>query len=190
MRALCSLPGGIGRFVPCRIGANHCRLRHFGYEKCGHGLTSRPRETAGVTFLAECLFYFGTVLALLEGTLPFSCCAVRFASKIPAWRLPLAHGVASLVTGGGEEVGMVRVEPCVRAGAPCSHDCTGADLVRGPGGSGKRVRLNRKRSCTPCAWKRLRVPGSQEWEHVDGKRRNVYQHADGAQPAHDWVGVG
>ena len=133
MRALCSLPGGIGRFVPCRIGANHCRLRHFGYEKCGHGLTSRPRETAAVTFLAECLFYFGTVLALLEGTLPFSCCAVRFASKIPAWRLPLAHGVASLVTGGGEEVGTVRVEPCGRAGAPCSHDCTGVDLVRGPG---------------------------------------------------------
>ena len=24
MRALCALPGGIGRFLPCRIGANHC----------------------------------------------------------------------------------------------------------------------------------------------------------------------
>ena len=39
-------------------------------------------------------------------------------------------------------------------------------------------------------WKRLRVPGSQEWEHVDAKRRYVYQHADGAQLAHDGVGVG
>ena len=46
MRALCLLPGGLGRFVPCSIGANHCRLRHIGWEKCGHGLTSRPRESA------------------------------------------------------------------------------------------------------------------------------------------------
>ena len=34
------LPGGLGRFVPCGIGANHCRLRHIGWEKSGHGLTS------------------------------------------------------------------------------------------------------------------------------------------------------
>ena len=31
MRSLCSLPGGLGRFVPCSIGANHCRLRHIGW---------------------------------------------------------------------------------------------------------------------------------------------------------------
>ena len=30
MRSLCLLPGGLGRFVPCSIGANHCRLRHIG----------------------------------------------------------------------------------------------------------------------------------------------------------------
>ena len=45
MRALCLLPGGLGRFVPCSIGANHCRLRHIGWERCGHGLTSRPRAS-------------------------------------------------------------------------------------------------------------------------------------------------
>ena len=28
MRSLCMLPGGLGRFVTCSIGANHCRLRH------------------------------------------------------------------------------------------------------------------------------------------------------------------
>ena len=27
------LPGGLSRFLPCRIGANHCRLRHLGWEK-------------------------------------------------------------------------------------------------------------------------------------------------------------
>ena len=41
--------------IPCGIGANHCMLRHIGWEKCGHGLTSRPRETADVGFLNELL---------------------------------------------------------------------------------------------------------------------------------------
>ena len=36
MRSLCV--GGLGRFVPWRIRADHCRLRHIGREKCGHGL--------------------------------------------------------------------------------------------------------------------------------------------------------
>ena len=39
-------------------------------------------------------------------------------------------------------------------------------------------------------WKRLRILGSPDWEHVDTKRRHVYQCADGAQPARDKVGVG
>ena len=42
-RALRTVPGGIGRFFLCHVGANHCRLRHIGWEKCGHGLTSGPR---------------------------------------------------------------------------------------------------------------------------------------------------
>ena len=56
MRSLCWLPGGLGRFVPCSVGADHCRLRHLG------------------------LFRYppGSGRALLAGTLPLSCCA-RFA---------------------------------------------------------------------------------------------------------------
>ena len=30
MRSLCLLAGGLRRFVPCSIGANHCRRRHIG----------------------------------------------------------------------------------------------------------------------------------------------------------------
>ena len=59
MRSLCFLPGGLGRFVPCSIGANHCRLRHIGWERCGHGLTSRPRESSSVPFLNKLLRLFG-----------------------------------------------------------------------------------------------------------------------------------
>ena len=57
-RALCLLPGGLRRFIPGGIGANHGRLRHIGWEKCCHGLTSRPRETSSVRFLDEFLFSF------------------------------------------------------------------------------------------------------------------------------------
>ena len=31
-RASGTLPGGLGRFLPCNVGANHCRLRHVGWD--------------------------------------------------------------------------------------------------------------------------------------------------------------
>ena len=87
MRSLCLLPGGLARFVPCLIGANHCRLRSIGWEKCGHGLTSRPRESASVPFLDELLFLFrypvGSGRALLAGALPLRYCFDRFACRSP-----------------------------------------------------------------------------------------------------------
>ena len=49
-RGLRDLFFGLRRDVPCDIGANHCRLRHIGWERCGHGLTSRPRESASEDF--------------------------------------------------------------------------------------------------------------------------------------------
>ena len=87
MRSLCLLPGGLGRFVPCSIGANHCRLRHIGWEKCGHGLTSGPRESASEPFLNELLGLLryppGSGRALLAGTPPLRYCAARFACRKP-----------------------------------------------------------------------------------------------------------
>ena len=101
MRSLCLLPGGLGRFVPCSIGANHCRLRHIGWDTCGHGLTSRPRESSSELFLDELLSLFrypsGSGRALLAGTLPLRYCAARFACKTPTWRLPVSGHVARLV---------------------------------------------------------------------------------------------
>ena len=101
MRSLCLLPGGLRRFVPCSIGANHCRLRHTGWEKCGHGLTSRLRESASELFLDELLGLFRypprSGRALLTGTLPLRYCPARFACKTPTWRLPVSGHVARLV---------------------------------------------------------------------------------------------
>ena len=73
-RALDGLPVGIRRFVFCDIGANHCRLRHLVWEKCGHGFASRPRESASEGFLNELLVLFGypsgSASVLLGGALP------------------------------------------------------------------------------------------------------------------------
>ena len=60
--------------MPCSIGANHCWLWHVGCEKCGHGPTSRPRESASEGLLNELLVLFGypsgSAAALLGGELP------------------------------------------------------------------------------------------------------------------------
>ena len=77
--------------------------------KCGHGLTSRPRESASELFFNELLGLFryppGSGRALLAGTLPLGYCAARFACRTPTWRLPVSGRVVDLVTA---NVGAVR----------------------------------------------------------------------------------
>ena len=139
MRSLCLLPGGLGRFVPCCIGANHCRLRLIGWEKCGHGLTSRPRESASEPFLNDLLSLFrypsGSWRALLAGTLPLRCCATRFACKTFTWRLPDTSHVVDLVFAHNGDVGEVF------AGGVCQE----VRWVRDSGPGRKRIRLNMKK---------------------------------------------
>ena len=162
MRALCLLPGGLGRFVPCSIGANHCRLRHIGWEKCGHGLTSRPRESASVLFLDELLGLFRypsrSGRALLNGTLPLRYCVVRFAHSTPTWRLPVSCQVRCLVA----------AYPDIAGGL--GDKVVDLSVFRGyrSGSGGKRFRLNRKTPAhrvgisahsRPSVWKRLRQVG-------------------------------
>ena len=73
----------------------------LGERKVGHGLTSRPRESASELFLDELLGLFrypaGSGRALLAGTLPLRHCAARFACLTPSWRLPVHGSVGDLV---------------------------------------------------------------------------------------------
>ena len=98
------LPGGLRRFLPCRIGSNHCRLRHIGWEKCGHGFASRPLETSDPGFLDALLQVFGypggSGALLLSGELPLRYCTDRFAQRKPCWSLPERGHVHSLLTQG------------------------------------------------------------------------------------------
>ena len=87
IRALSGLPGGLGRFLPCRIGANHCRLRSIGWERCGHGLTSRPLEASDAGFLEDLLILFGYPVGsgqlLVDGSLWMRYCSANFSCKKP-----------------------------------------------------------------------------------------------------------
>ena len=193
MRSLCLLPGRLRRFVPCSIGANHCRLRHIGWEKCGHGLTSRPRESSSELFLNELLSLFRyppkSGRALFTGTLPLRYCDARFACKTPTWRLPVSGHVARLIAVHCEDAG----------GRGDEVSDLGVHWVRGSGPGRKRIRLNRKTPAhlvgllihsRPRVWKRLRHVGFSGISMPDHTRRRCDHAHGGTTPAHDKIGVG
>ena len=82
VRALAKLPGGIGRFLPCRVGSHMSRLRHLGWNQCSHGLTSRPLESCHHQCLkAVCgvlVYPKGSALELLDDTLKLQSCTTLF----------------------------------------------------------------------------------------------------------------
>ena len=199
IRALRLLPGGLGRFLPGGIGANHSRLRHIGWEKCSHGLTSRPRETSSVWFLDELLVLFGYPAAsgidLLAGSLPLRYFSEGFARRVPTWCLPVRGSVASFLASGG----LVRGGPCALSSALGG---AGVCLARGSGGGVKRVRLYRKTPAhlarqgisgvqlRPRVWKRLRDPQGSDSGLPGAKFLRVHQEAGGHDPGFARVGIG
>ena len=115
LRALTKLPGGLGRFIPGRIGANHGRLRHVGWEKCCHGLTCRPLESSGEEFLSDFLgllgYPSGSGRPLLGGTLHLKNQSFPFANRKPTWGLPV-EGKVSLVIAEFEKSLAPSIDPC------------------------------------------------------------------------------
>ena len=168
MRSLCTLPGGIGRFVLCMIGANHCRLRHIGCEKCGHeGRLPRWPFFMSVWSSSGTLLRFAP--ALLDGVLP-----LRGTSKVLTWCLLPCGSVANLVTDGGEEVGIVRAEPCVQVGwvivlvlIPCMMVLKCAGLERAWWELEKSP-TKKKNSSTPCEQRFFMFSISPCVEEVEG----------------------
>ena len=161
MRGLCMLPGGLGRFVSCSIGAKHCMLRHIGWERCSLGLTSRPRESASGVFLDQLLQLFQypprSSGALLAGTLSLRYCSTRFASRTPFWALPVPGHVAGLVAV-EVQVALVRDVEVARRDI---------HWVSGSGPGRKRNRLNRK---TPAHLVELSVH-ARRCSLISGERR-------------------
>ena len=133
IRFLALLPGGLSRLLPCRLGANHCRLRHVGWEKCGHGLTSRPRETSDPVFLDSLLEVFGYPVRsgslLLAGELPLRYYSGNFALCKPSWSLPYCGGVQVLLSAEGSGLGLVEFP------AAGGRESSGSCWTKGAGGT-------------------------------------------------------
>ena len=196
-RGLRDLPLGLRRFVPCDIGANHCRLRRIGWERCDHGLTSRPRESASEDFLNRLLVLFGylcgSAAALLAGVLPLRYCSARFACKFPSWRLPDRGHVCELVTDGVVGARVLGGAGICRVSLPRSAGRAGVSCESRVLEGFKRLRLNRK---TPAhlarlgnlgslsrsrVWKRLRVSEAR-WCSICGSHvLHECHHSDDGQ---------
>ena len=99
------LPGGLRKFVPCRIG----------WENAGMDLLlARVRHLSLVSLTRCCRFLVapgGSNALLLAGGLPLRCCIDRFAQREPCWNLPEHGRIHSKLAPGGEEVGLVEVAP-------------------------------------------------------------------------------
>ena len=103
-RALGHLPGGLARFIPCQPGAHYARLSHLGWERYGHGLSSRPRESCDHQFLTPLLNVFGypdgAVTEFFNGTLKLRYSSTPFSKKLPSWSVSTLTGCLPVVVPG------------------------------------------------------------------------------------------
>ena len=191
-RFLGNLPGGMARFVPCHVGAHHCRLRHLGWEKCGHGLTSRPRETSETAFLDSLREIFGYPARsgplLLAGELPLRYYSGNFALRKPSWSLPEVGGVQALLTIVLADFSLGNYD------AGSGHLMAGGCWTKGAGGFWKRVRLTKKTASSLVRrhgdlrvlhgrrWKRLHAFEGFFGEDGSCKRRRLSVHVSGSFP--------
>ena len=55
VRALAKLPGGLGRFLPCRLGSHMSRLRHLGWNQCSHGSNLQTMRILSSSMSSGCM---------------------------------------------------------------------------------------------------------------------------------------
>ena len=90
-RSLNRLPGGLARFIPCQPSAHYARLVHVGWTQCGHGLSSRPRESCDIQLLHPLLSFFGypdgAASELYHGRLKLRHISTPSSRRTPTWPL-------------------------------------------------------------------------------------------------------
>ena len=100
-RALGHLSGGLARFIPCQLSAHYARLSHLGWERYGHGLSSRPPESCDHQFLTPRLDFFGfpdgAATEFFNGTLMLRYSSTPFSKKFPSWPVSDLSGHSPVV---------------------------------------------------------------------------------------------
>ena len=77
---------------PCQPSAHYTRLLHVGWGQCGHGLSSRPRESCDIQVVKPLLDFFGypegAATELYSGNFKLRCFSVPFSKRFPSWPVP------------------------------------------------------------------------------------------------------
>ena len=188
-RAFCLLPGGLRRFIPGGIGANHFDIL------VGRSVVMvfRPGLARLLLFVFWMSFFFflGILLLLVLVCLPGPCLFVI------SLRILLVRFLLGCLPGDGSVAGFVASGGLVRGSlSALSAALGGADvcLARGSRGGVKRVRQNRKTPAhlarqgvpgvrvRPRVWKRLRDPLGSDSGFPGAKFLRVHQEAGGHDP--------
>ena len=164
-RALGHLPGSLARIIPCQPSAHHARLLHLGWERDGHGLTSRPRESCDHWFLTPLLNFFGypsgAVTELFSGCLKLRYSSTPFSKKMPSWSVSTHPVVPVGVPGSGSRVHFPDHDPVVQRPAKRFR-------ITGKSSAQKREPISGDGLPTPKRWKRLVPPGTGLLRIEDG----------------------
>ena len=157
-RALGHLPGGLSRFIPCQPGAHYAGLSHLGLGRCGHGLSSRPRESCDHQFLTHLLNFFGypdgAVSELFNGTLKLRYSSTPFSKKFPSWPVSTLPDHSPVVgPGPGPSVHFPDHDPVLRRPAKRFRITGKSSALRGEPFSGDGLP-------TPKRWQRLVLQGT------------------------------
>ena len=165
-RALSHLPGGLARFIPCQPRAHHARLSHLGWERYGHGLSSRPRESCDHQFLAPLLNFFGypdgAATELFNGTLKLRYSSNPFSKKCPSWPVSNLSDHSPVVgSGPGPSVHFPDCDPVLERPAKRFRITGKSSAFRREQGSGDGLP-------TPKRWKRLVPQGTGSMRIEDG----------------------
>ena len=134
-------------------------MSHLGWERYGHGLSSRPRESCDLQYLTPLLNFFGypdgAVTELFSGTLKLRYSSTPFSKKkIPSWSVStLTSGLPVVVPGPGPSVHFPDHDPVLERPAKrlrITGKCSAfrRELVSGDG------------LPTPTRWKRLVPQGT------------------------------
>ena len=148
-RALGHLPGGLARFIPCQPSAHYTRLMHVGWGQCGHGLSSRPRESCDLQVLTPLLDFFGypdgAATVLFNGTLKLRYSSTPFSKKFPSWPVPDLSGRYPVVgSGPGPSVHFPDHDPVIERPAKRVR-------ITGKSSDQQTKRVWCSNSC-PCCW--------------------------------------
>ena len=77
---------------------------HVGWCHCGHGVSSRPRESCDLSLLTPLLDFFGhpdgAATGLFSGTLKLRYSSSPFSGKFPSWPVPDLSSRTSVVGSG------------------------------------------------------------------------------------------